>query len=213
MSLLTSSLARRERERLCDTALAVGEHAPTLCGDWDVKHLVAHLLVRERSVTAAPGILIPALSSLTDRAMERTAREELHTLVERLRDSRLVPLALPLVDSLLNTLEYFVHHEDIRRAVPGWTPREVPAEDLDDLWAAIRPAGRGLVRPAGVPVTIVRADTGERAVLRRGRDGVVVTGAVPELVMFLFGRPEHAGLELTGPADAVLRLRKAELGI
>ena len=44
---MTPPLARRERHELCDLALTVGEDAPTLCGDWIVKDLVVHLLVRE----------------------------------------------------------------------------------------------------------------------------------------------------------------------
>ena len=48
-------LARRERAALCDLALVLGEDAPTLCGAWTAKDLVAHLLVRERSPLAVSG--------------------------------------------------------------------------------------------------------------------------------------------------------------
>ena len=27
------------------------------------------------------------------------------------------------IDTLANTVEFFVHHEDVRRAQAGWTPR------------------------------------------------------------------------------------------
>ena len=39
-------LSRSERAALCNSALEAGESAPTLCGGWDVKDLVVHLLVR-----------------------------------------------------------------------------------------------------------------------------------------------------------------------
>ena len=117
--MLSSSLARRERAALCDLALEVGPEAPTLCGGWDVKDLVTHLLVRERSLLGAPGIVLPPLASLTDRSMARLARQDFTSLVRRLRGRGLTPLALPVVDELVNTLEYVVHHEDIRRAQPS----------------------------------------------------------------------------------------------
>ena len=41
---------------------------------------------------------------------------------------RLSPFALPGVDKLLNTTEYVVHHEDVRRAQPGWEPRALPRQ-------------------------------------------------------------------------------------
>ena len=53
-------LAQTERAALCDTALQVGEDQPTLSGEWTVKDLVVHLLVREGS-PAAVGILVKPL--------------------------------------------------------------------------------------------------------------------------------------------------------
>ena len=55
------------------------------------------------------------------------AEQDFTALVERVRNGppRWSPMALPPLDRALNTLEYFVHHEDIRRAAPGWVPREL----------------------------------------------------------------------------------------
>lgn len=209
---MSTSVARAEREGLCDLALSVGASAPTLCGDWDVRDLVAHLLVRERSVIGAPGIVVKPLAGLHDRAVERTAREDLATLVRKLR-SRRGFLTLPGVDELVNTLEFFVHHEDIRRAQPDWQPRELDSRTSATLWKAISISGKGLVRPAGVPVTIRNADTGQTSVLRRGDSPVVLTGRPAELVMFIYGRRQTVGLEFDGPADSVERLKAARLGI
>lgn len=214
MSLPTSrlSLARRERHDLCDLALALGADAPTLCGDWDARDLVAHLIVRENSPLGAAGIAVPLLSGLADREMARVARRDFGVLVEKLRDPGLTPYAVPAVERVFNTLEYFVHHEDLRRAQPGWEPRDLDERDESRLWSAIRVAGRGLVRPAGVPVRIRRSDTGETAVLRRGLDPVVVTGLPSEVVLLLFGRDQVRGLEFDGPEERVQKLRRADLG-
>jgi uncharacterized protein (TIGR03085 family) len=206
-------LARREREALCDLALLLGEDAPTLSGDWTAKELFAHLHLREHSLLGAPGLLIPPLSGLTDREMARIGRQDFTVLVERVRGRGWTPYAIPPVDKAVNTLEYFVHHEDLRRAQPGWTPRDLPPADESALWSAIRLFGRGLVRPAGVPVRIRRTDTGAEATLRGGADPAVLSGLPSEIVMFLYGRDQHRGLEFSGPDAHIERLRGAGLGL
>ena len=113
----------------------------------------------------------------------------------------------------VNTLEYFVHHEDLRRAQPGWTSRDLDRADESALWSAIRVFGRGLVRPAGVPVRIRRTDTGAEATLRRGADPAVLTGMPQEIVMFLYGRNQHRRLGFTGPDKHIEALRTAGLGL
>lgn len=207
------SLARRERHALCDLALALGPDAPTLCGGWDVADLVAHLLVRENRPLGAVGIAVPALSGMAEREMAKVARQDFPVLVEKLRDPGLTPYAIKPLERLLNTLEFFVHHEDLRRAQPGWEPRSLSAADQRRLWTAIRGGGRLAVRKAGVPVRIARSDVpGESATLRRGADPVTVSGPPSELVLFLFGRDRTRGLELDGPPESVARLRTAEKG-
>jgi uncharacterized protein (TIGR03085 family) len=206
------SLSRTERAALCNTALEAGEHAPTLCEGWDVKDLVIHLLVRERDPLAAPGILIPQLEGLTDRASRKLEKQDFTTLVERIRNGppRWSPMALPPVDRTLNSLEYFVHHEDIRRAQAGWAPRELTEREQRVLFKAASVAGKGLAKPAKIPVEIRWTDRERQrsAVLASGDDPVVVTGDPAELTMFLFGRPEHRALSFEGPAERVTQLEQ-----
>jgi len=203
------SLARRERAALCDLALEVGAEAPTLCDGWSVRDLVVHLLIRERKPWAAGGILVPALQRMTDRTATGLARRPLPVLVEQLRTPPL-PLRVGPVDALANTVEFFVHHEDIRRAQPAWVSRPLTSADEDTLWKSLAMVGRGLVRPAGVPVVI--SSGSRRAVLRGGDAPVVVSGQVGELALFLFGRAQVTGLTFDGPADKVTALKDADLG-
>lgn len=209
-----TSLARTERAALCDLALEVGPDAPTLSGTWTVKDLVVHLLVREGS-PAAVGIVVPPLSPLVDWESRRLARQDLDVLVERLRHGPPVYslLAIPTVDRLANMLEFFVHHEDIRRAQEGWEPRDLPAATQDTLWKVVRMAGRLLVRSAKVGVQIERSDTGERQVLKDSGSRVVVRGLPSELVMFVYGRKAHARVELDGADADVAALTRADLGL
>jgi uncharacterized protein (TIGR03085 family) len=209
-----SPLARTERAALCDLALEVGPDAPTLSGEWTVKDLVVHLLVREGS-PAAVGIVVPPLSRLTDLASSRLARRDLPVLVERLRQGPPLysPFAVPALDKMFNILEFFVHHEDIRRAQPGWEPRELPAHAQGSLWKAVRVAGKGLVRSAKVGVVLERSDTGERQVLKDAPASVVVRGLPAELVLFVYGRKPQARVELEGADADVAALTGADLGV
>ena len=211
------SMSRSERAALCNTALEAGEHAPTLCGRWTVKDLVIHLLVRERDPLGAPGILVPQLEGLTNRAARRLASQDFTSLVERVRSGppRWSPTALPVLDRAVNTLEFFVHHEDIRRAAPDWQPRELTEREQKVLWKAIGVAGKGLARPAGVPVEIrwSHNDRDRSAVLKKGESPAVVSGAPSEITLFLFGRSQHGPLEFTGPDDHVRELRRGDLSV
>lgn len=208
----TPPLARRERHALCDLALLLGEDAPTVLPDWTAKDLVVHLLVREYSPLGALGLAVDPLSGLTEREMARVGRRDFTVLVERLRGRGLTPYSLGPVDRVANTLEYFVHHEDLRRAQPDWQPRDLRAGDADAVWRALRLFGRGLVRHAGVPVRIAREDTGAEATLRHGSEPAVVSGPPGEVALFLFGREHTRGVRLLGPDERTAALRTAALG-
>jgi uncharacterized protein (TIGR03085 family) len=211
-----TSVAAAERARLCDLAVQLGPDAQTLCGDWTVRDLVVHLLVREGS-PAAVGIMVKPLGGLLDQATRRLEKEEFETLVPRLRQGPPVwsPFALPKLGSALNLLEFFVHHEDVRRAQPQWEPRSLPRGREDAIWKASRHAGRGLVARSGAGVGVVaeRSDTGEQATLSRSSATVTVRGLPSEVTLFLFGRKAQAQVELDGAPEDVTRLEGAALGI
>ncbi len=209
-----SRLARTERAALCDLALELGPDAPTLSGDWTVKELVVHLLLREGS-PAAIGIVVPPLARVTEAASRRLARQDMSVLVQRLREGPPVysPFRLGPVDKAANTLEYFVHHEDIRRAQDEWVPRLLSERAQDVLWKLIRVAGKGLVRSSEVGVVLERTDTAERVVLKGSATPVVVRGLPAELVLFVYGRKPQARVELKGSDADVAALTRTDLGI
>jgi uncharacterized protein (TIGR03085 family) len=206
-----TSAATTERELLCDLALRVGPDAPTLSGEWDVRQLMAHLLVRDRQPHNGIGIVVPRLVGRHDRAVERVATREFSSIVEGVRATR-SPITLPVVNSLANTVEYFVHHEDVRRARPDWRPRVHSRRLRDALWRVLPVLGRTLVVTAGVPVRLRRADTGATMTLRRGINPVVLTGDVGELVLFLYGRKQTYGLAFDGPDAHITAIKAASLG-
>lgn len=205
-----ASFARSERLALCDTALSLGPSAPTLCEGWDVKDLLIHLLVRERRPWAAAGILLPPLAPVLRKAEAAYAAQDLETLAATLRDPRRTPFALDPVDKLVNTVEFFVHHEDLRRAQSGWEPRHLPATAERDIWRTLRLLGKGLVRASDVPLVI--SDGATTATLRTGEEPVTITGPVGELLLFCFGRHAVRGLSFDGPAEKITQLENASLG-
>ena len=211
--MATAPLARRERHDLCDLALALGEDAPTLCGEWSAKDLVVHLLVREGSPLGSAGLVVGPLSGLTDRAMARLGKRDFGVLVEKLRDPGLTPYRAKPVEVLANTLEYFVHHEDLRRAQPDWEPRELPTADEDTLWRSLRLGGRMLTRSVDVPLRVARVDTEGSHTVRRGPDPLTIFGRPSELALFLFGRTQVRDLTFDGPEDSIAAVHAADLGL
>src|SRR3712207_2128521 len=136
-------MAARERSALADLADQLGPDAPTLCEGWAVRDLVAHLVLRESSPLAL-GTVVGPLAGRMDRARVRLSRGDFPALVQRLRTGppRLSLFGLPGLDRVLNATEFFIHHEDLRRAQAGWEPRPLPSEMQDALWRTVRGAGR-----------------------------------------------------------------------
>lgn len=209
---MSAPLALRERTELCDLALALGPDAPTLCEGWDARDLVSHLLIRERRPVSALGNIVPPLAGLTDRAMAQGRERSFGVQVETLRRPAPPLRLVPLLDGLMNTFELVVHHEDLRRARPGWEPRTLPAADLDLLWSQLGRGGAFFGRRLPVPAVVRRSDTGATATVRKGPDPVVIAGPVVEVVLFLFGRDQVRDLDFEGSAERVAALRSADLG-
>jgi uncharacterized protein (TIGR03085 family) len=211
---MTTNFAQAERAALCDLFLEVGPDAPTLCDGWTTRDLAAHLVVRERRPDAAAGILLPAASRYGESVRLKTADQPWEQLVDLVRSGPpvLSPTRLGAVDRLINTNEFFIHHEDVRRAQPDWAPRP-PDEGLDAaLWTALgRFAKVGLRRaPTGV---VIDTGDGRRVTAKDAKPSVEVRGPVPEVVLFTSGRQDHARVELLGPSSAIATLRGAQLGL
>ena len=159
--------------------------------------------------------MLSPLAGLTDAVSRRVGRRDFAVLVEKLRNGPplLSPYAVPKVDSLVNTLEFFVHHEDIRRAQPGWSARDLGERMEKVLWSMLGTAGKGLLRGSTVGVTAENTVTGSRTVLKAGRPTVTVRGLPSEVTLFVFGRRDQADVELVGEDADVARLRETSLGI
>jgi uncharacterized protein (TIGR03085 family) len=207
--------AQRERAALSDLFAEVGPDAPTLCGDWTTRDLAAHLVVRERRPDAAVGIVVSKLAGYTDKVQDGVADGDWDDLVETVRSGPPIwsPTKLGAVDKLANTTEFFVHHEDVRRASGEWEPRPLDAALEDSLAAMLPKMGKRLVSSS--PVGIVLEPSGDRGpiVLKQAEPSVTVRGPIGELVMFVYGRQDHSAVELFGDDESVAAARSAQFGI
>lgn len=212
---MTSDLDLRERAELCDLFEELGPDAPTLSGEWTTAQLAAHLVVRERDLLAGPGILIPAFGDLTERRMEAaSARHGYQGLVDLIRSGPpFGPMRIPAVRHAANLVEFFVHHEDVRR--PAGRPPRTDRPDLDEeLWGFLGRMAPLMVRKArvkGIALELVRPDGESRRV---GSGEVVrIEGPVGELVLELYGRRSAAQVAYEGTEVAVARVQGASFGI
>ena len=209
---MSADLAQAERAALCDLLLEVGPDAPTLCAGWTTTDLAAHLVVRDRRPDVGPGLILSGpfarhTARVTRRAAERVPFEH---LVTRIRSGP--PWPIRLVDGPVNLVEYFVHLEDVRRAVDGWAPRSGLDDLQDALWPfqksgtklrtrRVQDVGLSIARPGGQPVAV-----------RSGSRQVTATGDPGELALFFIGRRDRSCVDLTGDPDGVSEVRTAPIG-
>lgn len=207
------SVATDERAALCDLLDELGPDQPTLCEGWRTRDLAAHLVVREHRPDAAPGILLSAFAGHTKRVQDGYARRPWRELVDLVRNGPPVwwPTRIPAVDKLVNSIELFVHHEDVRRGQEGWTPREPDARRDAALWAGLKRAGKMTLRRTPVGLVLARPG-GESIVVKRGPSTVTVTGEPGELLLFAFGR-DAARVEFDGEQSAIAAVQGLSRGL
>ncbi|ORI18619.1 TIGR03085 family metal-binding protein [Rhodococcus sp. 1168] len=182
------SLAQDERAALVHTLEELGEDTPTLCGGWTGRDLAAHLVVRERRLDAAPGILIPFLAGYTEKIQSQVAARPFGQLVEEIRTGPPIWSPFKILDPLINVGEMFVHHEDLRRAQPEWSPRTLPRAMEDKLFSTVGLIGRKSYRRAPVGVELRTTDGRSVTVKKSSRGQVTLIGPPSELLLHAFGR-------------------------
>jgi len=207
-----TNFAQQERQALCDVFLQVGPGAPTLCEGWATADLAAHLVIRERRPDAMPGTALPWFAGHTNNVLRATRDgRSWEDLVARVRSGP--PAAMRLFDEQINSVEYFVHHEDVRRAGGvALKPRSLDAAEEAALWGRLRLMGRLLARRAPTGLAVEAPGFGD-ATLKRGPAVVTVRGKPSELTLLVFGRGSHASVDYVGDELSVERLRHASFGL
>ena len=208
---MDKNYAQIERQELCDLFESVGPDHPTLCEGWSAADLAAHLVLRENSLKAvglvAPGFLAKKLAKATKKLAKKKSFEE---LVDKVRSGP--PFYLKRFDEAMNLFEFFVHHEDVRRGVSGFTPR-TDINDLEDaLWAKQERFSKLLVRGLKDVDLKLLSSSGETIHLGGGGKPVVLEGKPSELALFLFGRRDSSEVKLTGDSEAINEMNTGKLG-
>src|SRR3954454_24263736 len=109
--------AQDERRALFDTLLATGPDAATLCEGWTTRDLATHLVLRDRRPDAQLGQLVPFLADHAATVTASVHDADWADLVASVGSGppSWSPARLGPVDEAINTAEFFVHHEDVRR--------------------------------------------------------------------------------------------------
>ena len=209
---LKNSTAQQERAALVTTMRGVGPEQPTLCGDWTTRDLAAHLVIRERRLDAAPGIMVPKFAGYTERVQNQVAAEnDWNVLLDQIASGPPLLSPFKLLDPFVNVAEMFIHHEDVRRAVTGWEPRELDAATTSSLARQVSLMSRMTMSKTPARVTLKTPDGTTLTTVGKG-PAVTVTGEPGELLMFISGR-NQAKLTFTGDDAAVSAVRDGERGL
>lgn len=204
------SVAQRERAALVETMRSVGPEAPTLCEGWKTRDLAAHLMIREYRPDAAPGMLIPFFAAHTEKVQNKVAAQTgWDELVDKVASGPPIYSPLKPLDPLANVAEMFIHHEDVRRAQPNWTPRPL----APDLSAALRrtlPVMARMTLGKAPGRVALRTPEGKTVLTAGHGPAVTVTGTPGELLLFAMGR--LADVDFAGDPAAVQAVRDAPKG-
>jgi uncharacterized protein (TIGR03085 family) len=204
-----------ERARLSDLLDELGPQAPTLLAPWTTRDIAAHLVLRERDYIAGPGLVLPgAWGRLAERRQKALALGDFGWLSARLRSGPPPGFfRIGWVRRVPSLNEFFVHHEDVRRA-NGRGPRtNEPAMD-EALWRNVTRARWFLARRLrGTGLELQWAGTDRTVRARRGEPTARIAGPPGELLLYLFGRQSAAHVEVSGADTAIEAVRRARFGM
>jgi len=204
----TPDYARSERAAYCDLVHTLGPDQPTLCTGWTTRDLTAHLVIRERRPDAALGIVVRAVAGHTESVRAAAAQRPFDQLVAQVRRPPAWSMSgIGPLDRAVNTTEFFIHHEDVRRARDGWQPRPLPPGLAGELWKRLPTAARFSLRRFPGRITLAADGYGELATGSGGL-AVRVAGDPGELTLFVSGRQPYARVEVTGDPELVERIQR-----
>ena len=204
-----------EREQLCDLLEDLGPEAPTLLEPWTTRDLVAHLVLREHDLVAAPGLVIPgAWARAAERRRQTRTSSSFTGLVSTVRAGPPPGFfRIGWVRQLANLNEFFVHHEDVRRA-NGLGFRSICAAEDHALFRNVSRSAWFLSRRLrDVRLELAWTGTDDMATAGRGRMTCRLRGRPGELLLYLFGRSNVAEVEAMGSREAIEAVRSTRFGM
>ncbi len=204
-----------ERAQLSDLFDELGPRAPTLLEPWTTSDLAAHLVLRERDFIAGPGLVLPGgWGRLAERRREALALRDFTWLSATFRSGPPPGFfRIGWVRRVPSLNEFFVHHEDVRRA-NGRGPRTSEHAMDVALWRNVTRASWFLARRLqGAGLELHWAGTVRTVRARRGEPAARIAGPPGELLLYLFGRQASAQVEVSGSDAATDAVRRARFGM
>jgi len=209
-------LDTQERHELCDLLDELGPSVPTLLEGWTAHDLAAHIVLREHDFVAGPCIVLPAPFQrfAEQRRVRLAASKDFAWLVTRIRSGPPIGFfRIEWVRSMANLNEFFVYQEDVRRANGFGVRSLTPAMDAA-LWRNVRRGSRYLSRRLHASgLEIEWTGTDEQVTIRPGEPTARLSGSPGELLLYVFGRQTAAQVEVSGPPEAVVAVRRTHFGM
>ena len=208
------NFARSERTALANLLTEIGPDQPTLCAGWQTRDLAAHLVTRDRRPDAVAGVLIKPFAGYVDRLRNAAAARPWDVLIAQVDQPPRASMAgIGPLDRLANTGEFFIHHEDVRRAQPNWTPRPLDHGLGEALSRQVKLMAKLRLRKFPAHITITMPDYGAPILVGAGGPDLDISGDPGEITLLLSGRQHASRATIVGPDDLVERVRTAKLGI
>lgn len=193
-----TDLAALERARLADLFEQLGPQAPTILPGWTAEDLLDHLLVREGAPTAMLDAERGGLLSVWASGRRRRLTDGDWTAkVARFRQGAPRTSLFRPLDRLANGAEHLIHHEDLRRAQPGWRPRRFPRQEQEQIWALVARFAPVMARVKARLILV--SPLGGHRVGRGGpgRPSIRVHGDPCELLLWIYGRDDVAQVRIS----------------
>lgn len=184
------SFASRQRAALTDLLDELGPFAPTRCEGWRTQDLAAHLYVREHKLSALPGIGLERFAEKTSQVQNQVLHSmDYPHLVQEIRTPGWIMRPL---DKLVNTSEFFIHHEDVLRA--NDRSQVLTPKEQQELWPLVTVMARRVQAKAGDQLRITRTDTDLEKQIGAGDRIIHLRGLPSELLLHLTGRDSEVEL-------------------
>ena len=196
---MSPPIDQAERHSLCKLALELGPDAPTLCEGWQVIDLIAHLYAREHHPLRQ------------HEHAEAAVQRGLPWLVHELQHGPPPLWRIPVLRTLLNGVEYFIHHEDVRRA-NGVEPRDLSPELETLAWRVDRLLARRTSRRLGSYALRLESENRPHRSWGSGSP-VILRGRPSEILLLLSGRRTGHRVEVAGGDSARVAFARASLGL
>jgi uncharacterized protein (TIGR03085 family) len=148
------------------------------------------------------------LASWTEKVQNDAASQPFDKLVGLVRSGPPIwsHFRVPFIDGQMNTIEFYIHHEDVRRRGEGWSTRTLDPKLSSFLWDRIKLSGRLYFNDVKGGVTLVRIDGPDGEVeehrAKSGNPMITITGTAGEIVLLAYGRRQTEAV-VEGSPEAV----------